>query len=259
MYLGDYAAGETVHFKWSTNAADGSSITRATDGTVSVYKDDSSAQTTTGVTDSEDFDSLAGIHHCKIVTSDAFYATATDYTVVLSAATIDGKTVNAVLAHFSIENRHHPAAPSIPTAAQIASAVWDLSHSAHQLAGSTGESLAAAGLAGDPWSANLPGAYVAGKAGYILGAYLDQKISLINQSPGAGAVPFIYTVTDFISGNPIPGVTVWATNDAQGTQILASGSTDLLGQVTFYLDPGTIYVWRAKRGWDFINPDTETV
>ena len=106
MYLGDYLAGTTVDFMWSTNGADGASITRATNGTVSVYKANNTTQTTTGVTDTEDFDSLTGIHHCRIATSDAFYATGNDYMVVLSAATIDGKTVNAVLALFSIENRN---------------------------------------------------------------------------------------------------------------------------------------------------------
>ena len=39
----------------------------------------------------------------KIDTSaDAFYSTGADYSVVLSAATIDGQTVNSVLFSFSI-------------------------------------------------------------------------------------------------------------------------------------------------------------
>ena len=104
MYLGDFAEDATVDFMWSTNGTDGGSITRSTNGTVSVYKANGTTQTTTGVTDTEDFDSLTGIHHCRIDTSaDAFYAAGSEYMVVLSAATIDTKTVNAVLAHFSIE------------------------------------------------------------------------------------------------------------------------------------------------------------
>lgn len=153
MYLGDYASGETVHFMWSTNAADGSSVTRATNGTISVYKDDNTTQTTTGVADTEDFDALTGVHHCKIATSDGFYTTATDYTVVLSAATIDGKVVNAVLAHFSIQNRYMRGTDSAntttpPTAAAIADQVWDEALAGHATAGSTGEALAAADLSG---------------------------------------------------------------------------------------------------------------
>jgi len=104
--LGDRTEDSIIYFMWSTNAADGSSITRATDGTISVYKNDNLTQSVAGIIDTEDFDSVTGIHMCKIDTSaDAFYASAEDYTVVLSGATIDGKSVNAVLAVFSIENR----------------------------------------------------------------------------------------------------------------------------------------------------------
>lgn len=104
--LGDYKEDETLYFLWSTNNGDGASITRATNGTISVYKDNNVAQSTAGITDTEDFDSLTGIHACTIdLSADAFYAVGSDYAVVLSAATIDGQVVNAVLAHFSIENR----------------------------------------------------------------------------------------------------------------------------------------------------------
>jgi hypothetical protein len=106
MYLGDYVEDGTVRFVWSSNGADGASITRATNGTVSVYKDNGATQSTAGITDTEDFDSLTGIHACTIVLTDAFYEAGKDYAVVLSGATIDGKSVNAVLAHFSIQNRY---------------------------------------------------------------------------------------------------------------------------------------------------------
>jgi len=105
MYLGDYKEDDTLYFAWSSNDSDGASITRATDGTISVYKDDGTTQSVAGITDTEDFDSVTGIHMCKIILTDAFYVTGSDYAVVLSAATIDSQTVNAVLAHFSIENR----------------------------------------------------------------------------------------------------------------------------------------------------------
>ena len=29
--------------------------------------------------------------------------------------------------------------------------------------------------------------------------------------------------------------------------------------IVFYLDPGTYYVWAAKAGYNFTNPDTEIV
>lgn len=104
LELGNRTEDSVIHFKWSTNAAAGGSITRATNGTVSVYKDDNTTQTTAGVTDTEDHDSNTGVHHCKIDTSaDAFYEVDKDYDVVLVGATIDGQTVNQPIAHFRIE------------------------------------------------------------------------------------------------------------------------------------------------------------
>lgn len=105
-YLGDFQEDTIVYFNWDTFGKFGQSITRSTNGTISVYKDDGTTQSTAGITDTEDFDGLTGIHNCKIdLSADAFYATGHDYSVVLSGAVIDGETVNAVLAQFSIENR----------------------------------------------------------------------------------------------------------------------------------------------------------
>lgn len=105
-YLGDFAEDATVHFLWSSFDADGGSITRTVDGTISVYKDNGLTQSTAGITEAEDFDGVTGIHSCTIdLSADAFYATGSNYSVVLSGATIDGETVNAVLREFSIENR----------------------------------------------------------------------------------------------------------------------------------------------------------
>ena len=123
-YLGDFLADQAVNFLWSSNDGNGASITRATDGTISVYKDNSDGssydetQSTEGITNDEDFDSLVGIHECCITTTNAWYETGHDYSVVLSAATIDGQTVNAVLAEFSIENRFNQTV--VPDAAGVA-------------------------------------------------------------------------------------------------------------------------------------------
>jgi len=115
-YLGDFVAGATVDYMWDTNAVDGSSIDRATNGTLSVYKANSTTQSTAGITDTEAFDSLTGVHHIRITTASdgTFYAAGNDFMIVLSGATIDGKSVNAVVAQFSIQNRY-------PTVANIQS------------------------------------------------------------------------------------------------------------------------------------------
>ena len=106
FYLGDFKEDSTLYFYWGTNNKDGASVTRATDGAIKVYKDDGTAESTAGITDIEDFDSLTGVHNCKVdLSADAFYAKGHDYSVVLVGAVIDGETVNAVLATFSIESR----------------------------------------------------------------------------------------------------------------------------------------------------------
>lgn len=106
LCLGDYKEDSILYFCWDTIDKNGASITRATDGTIKVYKDDDTTESTAGITDTEDFDGITGIHNCKIdLSSAAFYAAGHDYSVVLTGAVIDGETVNAVLATFSIENR----------------------------------------------------------------------------------------------------------------------------------------------------------
>jgi len=76
---------------------------------------------------------------------------------------------------------------------------------------------------------------------------------------GPGATTFVYTLTSTVDASPIPGADIWATTDIAGNNTVASGVTDALGQVTFYLDPATYYIWRQLAGWDFDNPDTEVV
>lgn len=118
-YLGDYAVNAVVDLIWSTFDAAGASITRATDGSIRIYKNNSATQrsSSAGITDTEDFDSLTGIHHLRIDLSDntdaGFYAAGSEYFVVLVGAVIDGETVNAVLAQFSIENRGVAAAKQL--------------------------------------------------------------------------------------------------------------------------------------------------
>ena len=106
-YYGDFETSALVHIPWDSVNSSGASVTRATNGTISVYKDAGTTQSTTGVTDTEDFDGLTGIHWITIdLSSDGtFYSAGSNFSVVLSAATIDGQTVNAVLGAFSIRNR----------------------------------------------------------------------------------------------------------------------------------------------------------
>jgi hypothetical protein len=83
--------------------------------------------------------------------------------------------------------------------------------------------------------------------------------ALINAGSGAGAISYVYTLTDSADGNPIDGAEVWVTTDAAGVNVIASGTTNSSGIVTFMLDAGTYYFWRKRSGYNFVNPDLETV
>jgi hypothetical protein len=104
----------------------------------------------------------------------------TDTTIPATLATIAGY-IDTEVAAIKAKTDLIPAAPAavgdIPSAATIADAVWDEAIAGHAVAGSTGEQLAAAGAAGDPWATALPGAYSAGSAGKIVGDSLDAAIS----------------------------------------------------------------------------------
>lgn len=83
--------------------------------------------------------------------------------------------------------------------------------------------------------------------------------ALINADSGAGAISHSYTLTDSDDGTPIDGAEVWVTTDAAGVDVVASGSTNSFGVVTFMLDAGAYYFWRKCSGYNFNNPDLETV
>ena len=110
-YLGDFPEDQAIYYLWNSCDSDGASITRATDGTISIYKDNSDAltydttQVTHDVTDTEDFDSLTGVHMIVVGGTNSWFETGHDYVAVLSAASIDGHTVNAALFSWSYENR----------------------------------------------------------------------------------------------------------------------------------------------------------
>lgn len=110
------------------------------------------------------------------------------------------------------------------TAAAISDAVWDEAIAGHLGAGSTGS-----------------------------------KLNIASSAAGAGAITWVYTVTDADTGAPIDGVSVWVTTDSAGANVIASGTTDDSGEVTFYLDAGLRYIWRSRSGYNFSNPDQETI
>lgn len=146
--LGDFPAGTVVHGKFTTvRPSTGEPFTLAGTPALSVYKDNSTTQSTTGVTLTADFDSLTGLNHFSVnCAADAtFYSNGSIFDVIITTGTVDGvSAVGQVVSSFTIQANY---------------------------------SSGGGGGGGDPWATALPGAYTAGQAGYILGTNLDAAVS----------------------------------------------------------------------------------
>lgn len=133
MYLGDYRAGTPVDFKFTTVNTSGVPTQLAGSPAVSVYKANSTTETTTGVTLTVDFDARTGLNHVRIVTTDSFYAGGNDYHVIITTGTVGGSSVvGYVVAEFSIENR------SVADGASVKGSVNDAGAAAGDFDGDAG-------------------------------------------------------------------------------------------------------------------------
>lgn len=105
--LGDFDAGAIIHGKFTTfRPSTSAPFTLAGTPALSVYKDNSTTQSTTGVTLTVDFDSVTGLNHFTIDTSadGAFYSAGSFFDIVITAGTVDSvSVVGAAVANFTIE------------------------------------------------------------------------------------------------------------------------------------------------------------
>lgn len=116
-YLGDFAEDSTIYIPPFTTVAGAGGLVaplsafEAAD--LVIYKDNGASQKTSanGVTMTSPFDSVVGVHAVTIDTSNdtgdtGFWVAGADYSVMLLPdETVDGQTVGACIATFSIENR----------------------------------------------------------------------------------------------------------------------------------------------------------
>jgi hypothetical protein len=104
MSLGDFDTSSTIYFKFTTmQPSSGAPFTLAGTPALSVYKDNSTTQTTTGVTLTADFDGVTGLNHVAIDTSDAFYSAGSFFDVVITTGTVDSvSAVGTVVGRFTL-------------------------------------------------------------------------------------------------------------------------------------------------------------
>lgn len=105
-YLGDVIEDDTIYFSFTSHKADGTPITLAGTPVLSVYKDDNATPSTAGITLTVDHNSTTGLNNVKIILTDAFYVTSSNYSVVITTGTVDGvSVVGYEVAYFPIQNR----------------------------------------------------------------------------------------------------------------------------------------------------------
>lgn len=106
MYLGDYTAGDTLTFKFTTRRfSTGAPFTLAGSPVVRVYKDGSDVEDDSGITLTVDFDSRTGLNHVAIDTSadGTFYSNGSQFSVVITVGTVDSvSVVGEVVGRFTL-------------------------------------------------------------------------------------------------------------------------------------------------------------
>jgi len=108
MYHGDIRLGDTIDIKFTTRRfTTGAPFTLAGTPSVAAYPGNSTTEITAGITLSVDFDARTGLNNVRVVaTGGNGYATATNYTLVITAGTVDSvSVVGECVGSFSIEAR----------------------------------------------------------------------------------------------------------------------------------------------------------
>lgn len=105
-HLGDFDASTVVYGKFTTyQPSTGAAFTLGGTPALSVYKDNSTTQSTTGVTLTASFDSVTGLNHFAIDTSadGTFYSAGSFFDVVITTGTVDSvSVVGSVVGSFTL-------------------------------------------------------------------------------------------------------------------------------------------------------------
>lgn len=105
-HLGDFDTSTVVYGKFTTfRPSTGAAFTLGGTPALSVYKDNSATQTTTGVTLTADFDGVTGLNHFAIDTSadTNFYSSGSFFDIVITTGTVDSvSVVGAVVGSFTL-------------------------------------------------------------------------------------------------------------------------------------------------------------
>lgn len=173
-----------------------------------------------------------------------FDAVAVDGTAIVSGTvTSHLRAINGVNADKwfrSSDSTWQVAEASAGNMAFVANSLWDVS------------------IVSAAWTTGIVYTFYGKESGGLHIPYNEQVVTGFIK-PEIGIRTFTYTLTYVVSGNPIPDAVVEVYSDLAMSALIATGRTDVLGVVVFYLQPATYYLKRLKAGVDFVNPDIEVV
>lgn len=139
--LGDYAPATNICGKFSTfRPSTGAAFTLGGTPALSVYKDNSTTQSTTGITLTADFDAVTGLNHYCIDTSadGTFYAAGSNFDVVITTGTVDSvSVVGAAVGSFRL-NKESALKPATAGRTLLVSAAGASDANVTQFGGSNG-------------------------------------------------------------------------------------------------------------------------
>ncbi len=172
----------------------GSNMGTITGGTVTTVTNQlTAAQIATGVWQDAtpgDFTVSSSIGKSLFTSGNAPGAASGLALVGSNMGTITGGTVTTLTNLPTIPNNWITAAGIASDAGtEVAAAVWDLATSGHTTSGTFGAAMAAAGSVGDPWTTAIPGSYPPGSAGYVVGNYLDERVSAVTEDVWSSLLP----------------------------------------------------------------------
>lgn len=252
MYLGDFGFGSTVYFKFTTVNSTGAPASFSSGG-VTVYRNDSTVEDTTGLALTSTFDAITGLNHVTVSMSTVgFYSSAGNFTAVISSGAASENLAGYVLAHWSVRNRFSriSTAVDISTGSSISSVGTVTGDVAGNVTGTIGalttaaavdvndEVAAALATYGGPTKAELDANSTASDALWLT-YKLDRFIStagssddvannsLIAQMVSAAATPSwvsFNTTTDSLEAIRDRGDAAWVTASGFSTFVVASES-----------------------------------
>lgn len=221
-HIGDFDASAVVYGKFTTyQPSTGAAFTLGGTPALSVYKDNSTTQSTTGVTLTASFDSVTGLNHYAIDTSadGTFYSAGSFFDVVITTGTVDSvSVVGAVVGSFTIRKN---------SALKPATAGRTLVVDASGLADACAVKLGPTG-SGTALTARDIGASVLLSVGTGTGQVnlVSGKVPILSGLPRNVAVTdFPFVMTDSTNHNPLAGLTVTAQYSHDGGNTYSSAGT----------------------------------